>query len=894
MISAMPFLRRFAPRPKPVEWGAASDTALALAARARDKAGKEAFVEIVRRHQTAVCAVAYGITGRIALTDDIAQETFLYAWKHMTALREPARLKAWLTKIARSTALDALRREQRTDPLGDEVICIASPETSPDVATADAEDERLVWDALAELPENFRLPLALFYNEGQSIAAVAATLELSEDAVKQRLSRGREALREKVASRMAIQAESKLEGVLRRVQPGPLLVITIAAAIGLLAAPATVAAGAFSTTSAAATGGSAATASTFSTAMTASSYLVATITLAAFIPLGWQAREPDAPPVPPVPVVHQPVRPANPFGVFANSALLKEWRRLHEVHGTDAAAMPLLYEDIAAVKDTFHRRALRSALLAEWAAVDPEGAFGYLLQRNQGDQARQMLREWLALDPAAAAAHLAANVKGAESTAREMLKEIAGLAPEQFAAIARQLPPPSYNWDRGMAEAFTVYAAKNPDGARAAAESLSGANRVQALAGVAQGWAERNGTAALAWARTLPEGPERDGALRGTLIGWAKSDPVAALNNIEAAPPGKEQMHFASDTAARVIQAASEKDFAATMTWLTENSGKIGRESWMGLTGVIQKKLATDPAALLEFVTTQPAAMRHGLQEALDSVMLNDGYAQRDEVWSWLTAQPAGESVDRLRSMMLRTAAWKDPELAMQWMQTMPDSPAAQRLVETNLSSLINNGGNLERIEGLLAKAPEKLRPGLLATAFTSEGDWRQSDLEPWMARMNELPAEQRPQAAASLASRMAATDPQQAVQWATSLTNDDERRNAISSLTMRWANADSYEASEWVAGLPAGAERDAAAQSLVQSIGRDDPESAWTWAASIGDSAGRLAMLQNSLMNMKERDPQRARQLINATNLSADERTALLSTLTQEGRPSVQELRPR
>src|SRR5688500_8722970 len=98
MISAVSLFRRFASRTPAVPWEQATDTELALAARARNKPGKQAFVEIVRRHQAAVCAVAYGITGRIALTDDIAQETFLYAWKHMTALREPARLKSWLTK----------------------------------------------------------------------------------------------------------------------------------------------------------------------------------------------------------------------------------------------------------------------------------------------------------------------------------------------------------------------------------------------------------------------------------------------------------------------------------------------------------------------------------------------------------------------------------------------------------------------------------------------------------------------------------------------------------------------------------------------------------------------------------------------------------------------------
>lgn len=477
-------------------------------------------MEIVRRHQTSVYAVAYGITGRIALTEDIAQETFLYAWKHMTALREPARLKPWLTKIARSTALDAVKLERRTDPLGDEVIEIVAPDAAPDTAAADAEDEKIVWDVLAELSETFRLPLVLFYSEGQSITAVAAALELSEDAVKQRLSRGREALREKVAARMALHAEAKLEGALRRVQPGPLLVVAIAAAIGLLAAPAVLAAGAFSTAAAgAASTGSAATASTFSTAMTASSYLVATITLAAFIPLGWNAREQQQPPPPAAPdaAVVRPAKPADPFAAFAGSQLLAECRRLHEVHGTNAAAMPELYKSIADIKDTFHRRALRSALLAEWAAVDPAGAFQELmLVRKQGDHAEQLMREWLKLEPAAAAAFLAANMKGAESMTVGLLANIATMAPEQLPAVANQLPAPQNSWDRRMQDAFNTYALKDAAGARAAAESLTGPARGQALAGVASGWAEKDGSAALVWSRTLTAGPERDGALRSS------------------------------------------------------------------------------------------------------------------------------------------------------------------------------------------------------------------------------------------------------------------------------------------------------------------------------------------------------------------------------------------
>ena len=179
--------------------GPLSDESLALAARARDRAAKEAFVEIVRRHQTAVCAVAYGVTGRIGLMDDIAQETFLKAWKQLPGLREPGKLKPWLATIAHGCAVDALQRERRHEPLEtEEAQQFPCGAAMPDAAAVDADEARIIWEVLADLPKAARVPLVLFYREGQSIAAVAEALELSEDAVKQRLHRGREADRKSV------------------------------------------------------------------------------------------------------------------------------------------------------------------------------------------------------------------------------------------------------------------------------------------------------------------------------------------------------------------------------------------------------------------------------------------------------------------------------------------------------------------------------------------------------------------------------------------------------------------------------------------------------------------------------------------------------------------------
>jgi hypothetical protein len=724
-----------------------------------------------------------------------------------------------------------------------------------------------------------RTPLVLFYREGQSIAAVAAAMDLSEDAVKQRLSRGRNALREQVTAR--------IEGVLGRVRPSALLVVTIASAIGLLTAPSALAAGAVSAAAAGtAATGSTATASTFSTAMTASSYLIATITMAAFIPLGWRARDgqPSSSAPPPQAAAAKSAKPADPMAAFANSALLAEWRRLHELHGTDAAAMPELYKSIAEIQNPFHRRAFRSALLAEWAAIDPAGAFQNLRTQKQSDHAEQLMREWLKLQPAAAAAFLAANTKGFENGAASLLGEIAKVAPQEIAAVAQQLKAPS-RWDTRVTDAFATYALKDLAAARAAAESVTGVSKVQALSGVAAGWAESNGPAALKWSQSLPEGPERDKALQNTLMGWAKSDPMAALEHVDSAPPGGEDHAVGVDTASRLLRAAAEKDMDATLAWLEKNPGKVGEDSWFGLTSAIGDRLAADPAATLAFLSSQPQALKRGLKVAWDSVILNEGYVYKDAIRNWLDQQPKDEFVEGIRKSLFHTTAWKEPAVALEWMKQMPDADLRDANILQYVNEFLNDGISAGRVDDLLKQFPEKMRQQTLQAAFQAESDWKDGDAQAWLTRINGLPPENRGSALASIASRMAATDPDAAVAWVASWSFPDEksREIALSSAVSRWAKADSYAASQWISALPEGAQRNTAASALISSIAVGDPSGAWTWAESLGDSGGRFGAMISIVNQVRSTDPQMARQLIDNATLDGESRAFLLKRLSAQ-----------
>ena len=69
------------------------------------------------RYQGVVSAVSYSRTGDRALSEDIAQDTFIAAWRQLGQLREPSRLRSWLCGIARNLARKARRRTAREAPL---------------------------------------------------------------------------------------------------------------------------------------------------------------------------------------------------------------------------------------------------------------------------------------------------------------------------------------------------------------------------------------------------------------------------------------------------------------------------------------------------------------------------------------------------------------------------------------------------------------------------------------------------------------------------------------------------------------------------------------------------------------------------------------------------------
>lgn len=189
---------------------------------------QQAFGKIVAHYQSAVSATAYSVTGNLAQSEDLAQEAFLIAWQKLGSLKSADAIASWLCGITRNLARDWVRKQSKRpiDALDENREGLAVYTPSPEEASMHQERADVVWGALAEIPETYREPIILFYRQGESIRAIAEILELSEDAVKQRLSRGRKLLRAEV--------ETLVEATLTDTRPGKAFTLAVVGALPAL------------------------------------------------------------------------------------------------------------------------------------------------------------------------------------------------------------------------------------------------------------------------------------------------------------------------------------------------------------------------------------------------------------------------------------------------------------------------------------------------------------------------------------------------------------------------------------------------------------------------------------------------------------------------------------
>ena len=158
-----------------------------------------AYSTLVQQYQKPIFNLMYRITGSYEDAKDLAQETFIKAYEKLDQFRIGARFFPWLYTIGFNHAKNFVRRGNPVQRISDEDC---EEQSGLDYLSQHEEkvcahiDSVRIYQALEQLPVDYREAVLLHYHEGLSMEEIAAALELSVSGAKMRIHRGIKKLRE--------------------------------------------------------------------------------------------------------------------------------------------------------------------------------------------------------------------------------------------------------------------------------------------------------------------------------------------------------------------------------------------------------------------------------------------------------------------------------------------------------------------------------------------------------------------------------------------------------------------------------------------------------------------------------------------------------------------------
>jgi RNA polymerase sigma factor (sigma-70 family) len=154
---------------------------------------KSAYAVLVKMHYRSVFAVCLGVLGNIHDAEDMAQETMLKGFQKIKNLGGNEKFEAWILQIARNLCIDFLRRRKRTREIITEHMM--EPKSG-------SNENHILQQAVTRLPQEFRLPLTMYYFEQKNAKLIAEKLDISHSGACQRIRDARKMLHEILTERL--------------------------------------------------------------------------------------------------------------------------------------------------------------------------------------------------------------------------------------------------------------------------------------------------------------------------------------------------------------------------------------------------------------------------------------------------------------------------------------------------------------------------------------------------------------------------------------------------------------------------------------------------------------------------------------------------------------------
>ena len=172
----------------------------AILARAR-QGDNDAFRALVERHSRSAFRLAFRMTGNEQDAEDVVQESFLRAYRHLGRFEARADFGTWLYRIVANSAVELIRARQsrqnraRMEPIDEVAAMPASELPAPDRLAASADIRRRVAEAMNSLSPLERAAFTLRHHEGRTTDEISRTLRLGTSAAKHAVFRAVKKLR---------------------------------------------------------------------------------------------------------------------------------------------------------------------------------------------------------------------------------------------------------------------------------------------------------------------------------------------------------------------------------------------------------------------------------------------------------------------------------------------------------------------------------------------------------------------------------------------------------------------------------------------------------------------------------------------------------------------------
>jgi RNA polymerase sigma-70 factor (ECF subfamily) len=156
--------------------------------------GVPTWEEVARDHGRFLYTVAYRLAGNDNDAQDLVQEALIRVRKGLERY-EPGSLEGWLARIVTNVFLDEMRRRKRrpADAFPDDPDRVLPASPGADEVSRELSAE--IQEALAALPDEFRVPVVLWDVADQSYDQIATSLHVPVGTVRSRIHRGRRLLR---------------------------------------------------------------------------------------------------------------------------------------------------------------------------------------------------------------------------------------------------------------------------------------------------------------------------------------------------------------------------------------------------------------------------------------------------------------------------------------------------------------------------------------------------------------------------------------------------------------------------------------------------------------------------------------------------------------------------